>query len=168
MIYKFIQGKEQRIRVYSQNSILILKNAMDILTFNTVVEDEEHALWLTFTIDQNNFIDAGIVQYQLFENNEVKDYGTAQVVASLLIDPNQDLRSRYAIIVEAIEKTLAGIATKGQKRLQVGDKSIDSYSAQELMELLNYFKGKLAEEEAGNDVNPKTDQMKILYKWSIR
>jgi hypothetical protein len=74
-----------------------------------------------------------------------------------MVDQNQETRGKYAVIVEAIEAQLAGIATLAQKRVQVNDKSVDKYSAEDLIRLLNYFKGKQAEEEAGNNVNPKTD-----------
>ena len=41
-------------------------------------------------------------------------------------------------------------------------------SPEQMLKVLSYFKGKLAEEEAGTNVNPKTDQLKILYKWTLR
>ena len=167
--YKFTQGVQEKIRVYSLDAILILKNSTSILTFNNVTSGAtEDEYWLTFTIDQDNYIEGGIAQYQLFEENRLKEYGSCQIIPSLLVNSQQDLRGRYAIIVEAIEKQLAGIATKAQRRVQVGDKTIDKYTPDDLMKLLTYFKGKLAEEEAGNDLNPKTDQMQIKYVWRMR
>lgn len=167
--YKFTQGIEEQIRVYAPSAILVLKNPTTILTFNSVssgaVEDE---YWLKFTIDQDNYIEGGIAQYQLFEDNKLKEYGSCQIVPSLLVNPQQDTRGRYKIIVEAIEKQLAGVATKAQRRVQVGDKTIDKYTADDLLKLLNYFQGKLDEEESGTDVNTKTDQMTFLYKWTLR
>ena len=67
--------------------------------------------------------------YQLFESNTLKEYGSCQIVPSLLVDPDQDIRGRYAAIVEAIEKQIAGVASTAQKHIQVGDKTIDRYSA---------------------------------------
>lgn len=164
--YKFTQGVEEKIRVYTPGAILILKNPTTILTFNNVTSGAtEDEYWLTFTIDQDNYIEGGIAQYQLFEDNRLKEYGSCQIVPSLLVDPNQDLRGRYAIIVQAIQKQLAGIATKAQRHVQVGDKSIDKYTPDDLMKLLTYFKGKLDEEEAGTDVNTKTDELTIKYYW---
>ena len=163
--YKFTQGVEEKIRVYSSNAILILKNTTTILTFNTVVEDENEDLWLTFTIDQDNFIEGGIANYQIFEDNHLKEYGSCQIIPSLLLNPQQDLRGKYKIIVDAIEAMLAGVATKGQRHVQVGDKTVDKYSAYELLKLLEYFQGKLAEEESGTDVNTKTDELTIKYYW---
>lgn len=165
--YKFTQGATERIRVYNQNSILFLKNTLDVLTFDHVVE-QNGDLWLEFKIDEDNFIGAGIAQYQLFENNQLKEYGSCQIIPSMLVDSSQELRGKYKIIVDAIEAQLANVATLGQKHVQVGDKTIDKYSASQLLSLLNYFKGKLAEQEAQNNVNPKTDQMKMLYKWTLR
>lgn len=166
--YEIVQGVPFTIRVNRANSIMIIKNNTTILQFNNVTTLSNGERWLTINIDQDNFMEAGLAQFQLFENNQLKDQGTLKIVASLLIDPNQDIRSKYAIIIEAIQKQIAGVATKGQKHVQVGDKTIDKYSAAELLSLLTYFKGKLAEEEAGNGINPKTDQMKILYKFTLR
>ena len=169
----FTQGVQQRVRVYTSGAILILKNSTTILTFNTVetVEGEtedDNEYWLTFTIDQDNYIEGGIAQYQLFEDNRLKEYGSCNIIPSLLVNPQQDLRGKYKIIVDAIEAMLAGVATKGQKHVQVGDKTIDKYSAYQLLKLLDYFQGKLAEQESGTDINTKTDQMTILYKWTMR
>lgn len=163
--YKFTQGVEEKIRVYTTNAILIIKNSSNIVTFNNVDDSIEGEYWLTFTIDEQNYIEGGIAQYQLFEDNVLKEYGSCQIVPSLLVNPEQDLRGKYKIIVDAIQAQLAGVATKGQKRVQVGDKNIDKYSAYQLLKLLDYFQGKLAEEESGTDVNTKTDQMQIKYVW---
>ena len=167
--YTFTQGVEEKIRVYTSGAILILKNSTTVLTFNNVTSGAtEDEYWLTFTIDQDNYIEGGLASYQLFEDNRLKEYGSCQIIPSLLVNPQQDLRGKYKIIVDAIEAQLAGVATKGQKRVQVGDKNIDKYSAYQLLKLLDYFQGKLAEQESGTDVNTKTDQMTILYKWTMR
>ena len=166
--YKFTQGVEEKIRVYTSGAILILKNSTTILTFNTVETEGEDEYWLTFTIDQDNFIEGGLAQYQLFEGNILKEYGTCQIIPNLLVNPQQDTRGKYKIIVDGIEAMLAGVATKGQRHIQVGDKTIEKYSASQLLSLLNYFQGKLAEEESGTDVNTKTDQLNIKYVWRVR
>lgn len=167
--YKFIQGKEQRIRVYSSNSIIILKNSETVLTFNKVIEEND-GMWLKVLVDRDNFIGAGICQYQLFENNELKEYGNCMIVPSLLVDPNQPIQSRAQMIVEAIQKQLAGTASRAQRTVKVGDKEIQYMSTSQLMALLDYFKGKVKEEqgieEAG--INEATDQMKIKYVFRIR
>ena len=166
--YKFTQGVDEKIRVYNQNSILIIKSPETILTFATVEADSNGDLWLKFKIDSQNYIAGGVANYQLFEDNQLKEYGSCQIIPSLLVNQDQDIRGRYAAIVEAIEKQLAGVASSAGKRIQVGDKTIDKYSASQLLSLLNYFKGKLAEEEAQSNINPKTDEMTMLYKWTWR
>lgn len=167
--YKFTQGVEEQIRVYTSGAILMLKNSTNILTFNEVTSGAtEDEYWLKVKIDEDNYIEGGIAQYQLFENNQLKQYGSCQIVPSLLVNPNQDLRGKYQKIVEAIEAQIAGVATSAQRRVQVADKSIDKYTADDLLRLLNYFQGKLAEEESGNNINPETDQMKIKYRWDWR
>ena len=167
--YKFTQGVEEHIRVYAPSAILILKNSTNILTFNEVTSGAtEDEYWLKVRIDEDNYIEGGIAQYQLFENNQLKQYGSCQIVPSLLVNPDQDLRGKYKKIVDGIEAMLAGVATNGQKHIQVADKTIDKYSAKQLLELLNYFQGKLAEEESGNNINPETDEMKIKYRWDWR
>ena len=163
--YKFTQGVPERIRVYCDDSaMLILKNTSTIVTFNEVKTKGDEK-WLQVTINKENFIEGGIAQYQLFEDDVLKEYGSCQIIPSLLVDPTQDLRGKYKIIVDAIEAMLAGVATKGQRHVQVGDKTIEKYSAAQLLSLLNYFQGKLAEEESGTDVNTKTDQLTIKYYW---
>lgn len=164
---KIVQGVDEKIRVYDQNAILIIKNTTSILTFTTV-EEQDGDLWLKFKIDNQNYMDGGLANYQLFQNNTLKEYGSCQIIPSLLVNPDQDIRGRYAAIVEAIQKQIAGVATSAQKHIQVGDKTIDRYSASELMELLTYFQGKLQEEKSGSTVNTKSDQLKFLYKWTLR
>lgn len=163
--YKFVQGKQEKIRVYTPSATLYLKNPESIVIFDSVSGNVQDGYWLYFTINKNNFIGGGICQYQLFEGDQLKEYGSCQIVPSLMVDVQQETRGKYTVIVEAIQAQLAGIATLAQKRVQVNDKSVDKYSAAELLSLLNYFRGKQAEEEAGNDVNPATDQMKIKYVW---
>lgn len=145
-----------------------MKDQTTILTFQNGQPDENGDIWINVQITKDNFISAGLKQYQLFEGNVLKESGTLEVIASLNVDATQDLRGRYKIIVEAIQKQIAGVATKAQRRVQVGDKTIDKYTADDLLKLLNYFQGKLAEEESGNNINPETDQMKIKYCWSWR
>lgn len=166
--YKIVQGQDFGIRVYSGNSIIIIKDQKHIITFNNVTEDQNNDLWLHVLIDKQNFISAGIKQYQLFENNNLKQSGSLQVIPSLLVDPTQQTRSRYAVIVEAIEAMLAGTATRAQREVAVGDKRVGYMSASQLQSILTYFKGKLDEEEAGNNTNPKTDQLRIKYIWTLR
>lgn len=166
--YKIVQGQDFGIRVYNGNSIIIIKDQKHIITFNNVTEDQNNDLWLHVLIDKQNFISAGIKQYQLFENNNLKQSGSLQVIPSLLVDPTQQTRSRYAVIVEAIEAMLAGTATRAQREVAVGDKRVGYMSASQLQSILTYFKGKLYEEEAGNNTNPKTDQLKIKYIWTLR
>lgn len=165
--YKFTQGIDEKIRVYDQNSTLIIKNSSSILTFNNV-EAQGDELWLKFKIDQQNYMEGGLANYQLFQNNQLKEYGSCQIIPSLLVNEDQDIRGRYVVLVEAIQKTLAGIATKAQREVTVGDKKIGYMSANDLLKLLDYFKGKLAEEEAGSNINTKTDQMNIKYVWRVR
>lgn len=147
----------------------MLKNSVTILTFSEVTSGAtEDEYWLKVMIDGNNYIDAGIAQYQLFEDNQLKEYGSCQIIPSLLVNPDQDLRGKYKQIVDAIEAQIAGVATSAQRRVQVADKTIDKYTADDLLKLLNYFQGKLAEQESGNNRNPQTDQMKIKYRWDWR
>lgn len=167
-MYKIIQGQNFPIRVYSNNSVLIMKDQLDILSFTNSPPDQNDEIWINVLIDQDNFISAGLKQYQLFEGNVLKQSGTLEVVGSLLVDSSQDMRGRYKVIVDAIQAQLAGVATSANRHVQVGDKTIDKYSAYELLKLLDYFQGKLAEEESGTDINTKTDQMQIKYVWRVK
>lgn len=164
---KIVQGVTTPIRAYHEPAIMIIKGKNGIVQF-TGQKNEQDEIWIDVLIDQNNFIEAGLAQFQIFESGDLKSYGNVEIVPSLLVNPDQDLRSKYAIIVDAIEKTLAGVASKAQREISIGDKKIANMSADDLLRLLEYFRGKLAEEEAGTDVNPKTDQMKIKYIWTMR
>ena len=164
--YEITQGIRFPIKVESGNSILFIKNQTSLLSFNNVTEDQNHDLWLNVLIDNDNFIEGGLYSYQLFENNILKEQGMLKVNASLLVDENQDLRSRYQIIVDAIEKMLAGTASRAQRIVKVGDKEIQYMSASQLLSLLDYFKGKLKEQENGYDV--VNNQMNQKYVFRIR
>ena len=165
---KIVQGVNTPIRAYHQPAVMIIKGQNGVVQFTGETDSQTGEIWINVNIDQNNYIDAGLAQFQIFQNGELKEYGNVEIVPSLLVNPQQDLRGKYKQIVDAIEATLAGVATKGQKRVQVGDKNIDKYSAYQLLKLLDYFKGKLAEEESGSDINTKTDEMNIKYVWRIR
>lgn len=165
---KIVQGVVTPIRAYHQPAIMIIKGKNGIIQFTGQTDLQTGQIWINVCIDQSNYLEAGIAQYQIFQNGDLKQYGNVEIVPSLLVNPDQDLRSKYTIIVDAIQAQLANVATYGQKHIQVGDKTLDKYSASELLSLLNYFKGKLAEEEAGGDINPKTDQLKIKYVWTLR
>ena len=168
LVYNIIQGVDFPIRVYSQNAIIIIKNDTSILQFN-IVSEQNGQLFLHVLIDQYNYIDGGLYQFQLFEDNLLKQAGVLRVTASLLVNPEQDLRGRYQIIVDAIEKQLAGVASNAEKIVKAGDKQIQYYSAQELMELLTYFRGKLKEEQSPDvSTNTANDQMIQKYVWRIR
>lgn len=164
--YKFIQGNTEHIRVYSNNAFIIIKNDTSIQTFNTVIPDNDNNYWLQVCIDMQHFIEGGIAQYQLFQDNQLKEWGTCQVIPNLYLDPNQESRSRYRIIVEAIEAKLAGTATRAQRQVKVGDKQIQYMSASELLGLLDYFRKKMNEDEGL--IDPATNELKIKYQWRIR
>lgn len=162
--YEITQGIRFPIRVYSGNSILIIKNQASILSFNNVTEDQNHDLWLNVMIDKDNFIEGGLYSYQLFENNILKEQGVLKVNASLLVDDTQDLRSKYQIILEAIEKMLAGTASRAQRIVKVADKEIQYMSAKQLMALEEYFRGKLKEQENGYDVVNNQMNQKFVFR----
>ena len=164
--YKFVQGNDEKIRVYNLSSFIIIKNETSIQTFDTVNTDDQGNYWLEFCIDENHFIEGGIGQYQLFQGGQLKEWGACQIIPNLYIDPNQESRGKYRVIVEAIEAKLAGTATRAQRTVKVADKEIQYMSASELMSLLEYFKNKMAEEEGL--LNTATNELKIKQVWRIR
>ena len=164
--YRFVQGNTELVRVYSDNAFIIIKNDTTIQTFNSIKTDEAGNYWLQVYIGLDHFIAGGVAQYQLFQDDQLKEWGTCQIIPNLALDPNQESRSRYRIIVQAIEAKLAGTATRAQRQVKVGDKQIQYMSANQLFGLLDYFKKKMAEEEGL--VDPATNQLKIKYVWRIR
>lgn len=166
--YKIVQGIPYPIRAYQTPAVMLIQGQNGIVQFNGEVDDDTGELWINVEIEGDNYLEGGLHRYQIFQDGELKQDGTLQIVPSLLANPNQDLRSKYKVIVDAIQARLAGTATKAQKDVTVGDKKIGYMSPEQLIKVLNYFKGKLEEEEAENNVNPKTDQMRIKYVWGLR
>lgn len=166
--YQFVQGNTEHIRVYSNNAFIIIKNDTSIQTFNTVIPDESGNgdYWLQVCIDLEHFIEGGLAQYQLFQGDQLKEWGPCQIIPNLYLDPNQESKGKYRIIVQAIEAKLAGTASRAQRQVKVGDKEIQYMSASQLFGLLDYFKKKMNEEEGL--IDPATNQLKIKYQWRIR
>lgn len=167
--YQITQGIPFQIRVYPKteenNAFIIIRDPQSIVQFTDVVTINEEK-WLTGIITQDNFMSPGIKYFQLFEDNLIKEEGNLLVKVNLSIDTTQDYRSKYAVIVEAIEAMIAGTASRAQKTVKVGDKEIQYMSFSELKAILDYFKGKLKEQEDGYDT--VNNQMHQKYVFRIR
>lgn len=167
--YQITQGIPFQIRVYPKteenNAFIIIRDPQSIVQFTDVVTIDEEK-WLTGVITQDNFMSPGIKYFQLFEDNLIKEEGNLLVKVNLSIDTTQDYRSKYAVIVEAIEAMIAGTASRAQRNVKVGDKQIQYMSFSELKGILDYFKGKLKEQEDGYDT--VNNQMHQKYVFRIR
>lgn len=65
-----------------------------------------------------------------------------------------DPRSRAEIVIEAIDAMLGDRATAQQRKIQLGDKSIEYSSLDELLKWRDFFKRKLAQEQ-GKPYGPR-------------
>lgn len=67
-------------------------------------------------------------------------------------------------VLKTVEERIAGKAIDPAKDVSVGDKRISYYSFSELMDLRNFIKGKIAEEEDEEGISPNNEK-KIVYRW---
>ena len=91
---------------------------------------------------------AGLYVYQLKTGERVTGGGRFQLLQDFEHAPDgYDPRSVAEITLEAIDAMLAGRATAQQRRVQVGDKSIEYSTIAELKQWREYFLDQLAKEQ---------------------
>ena len=162
---KFTKGFVFRYRVKSSSSKLIIKGCNVKYTCENVVE-KDNSFYIEEPADVTKKWDAGVFKYQILNDEGIEDEGEIQILQNFsLMDEDESVRSHWEVVLDAVEATLAGKATNSQTNISVGDKSIGYMSVSELLELREFAKEKIAEENgkfvAGNGA-------KILHKWVMR
>ena len=91
---------------------------------------------------------AGTYHYDMLLGGEVLYRGTFDLVQDITgAEESFDPRSSSEIVIEAIDAWLEGRATTQQRSVQVGDKSIQYSSIDELKRWREFFVEKVAEEQ---------------------
>ena len=162
---KITRGFLFRYRVKTHHSKLIIKGCNVKYTCENVVE-KDNGFYIEESADVTKNWDVGVFKYQILNDEGIEDEGEIQILQNFaLMDEDESVRSHWEVVLEAIENTLAGKATQAQTNISVGDKSIGYMSVSELLELREFAKEKIAEEN-GKFVSGKG--AKILHKWVMR
>ena len=127
---------------------LYLKSVSGSLKTETVIEDN------FFLIDTENY-EAGEYYLQYQKEKQIIREDKIQIKENLaFVDESYDPRSEAEKTLEAIDAMLQGRATAQQQRVQIGDKSIQYSTLDELLKWRDYF-AKLVRKESGKTATPK-------------
>ena len=162
---KIVKGFLFRWKVKTPSSKMIIKGDFAKYTCENIVEKDD-GFYIEEPADVTKKWDAGVFKYQILNDEGIEDEGEIQILQNFaLMDENESVRSHWEVVLEAIENTLAGKATQAQTNISVGDKTIGYMSVSELLELREFAKEKIGEEN-GKFVSGKG--AKILHKWVMR
>ena len=162
---KITRGFLFRYRVKTHSSKLIIKgDNVKYMCENVISSDDGFYIEETSEVTKNWQV--GVFKYQILNDEGIEDSGDIEILPNFaLMDEDEPVKSHWETILEAIEATLAGKSTAAQSSISVGDKSISYMSVSELLELREFAKEKIAEEN-GKFVAGKG--AKILHKWVMR
>lgn len=162
---KFTKGFVFRWRVKTSSSKMIIKGDNVKYIFANIVE-KDNSFYIEELADATKNLETGVFKYQILNDEGIEDSGDIEILQNFaLMDEDESVRSHWEVVLEAIENTLAGKATQAQTNISVGDKSIGYMSVSELLELREFAKEKIAEEN-GKFVSGNGG--KILHKWIMR
>lgn len=122
-------------------SLVLKQPGAAIRTESTIVDNQFHVTTDNWPIGKYYF--QGMAQDGSVVLSGVLDLRQNLAHADTGFDP----RSRAEITIEAIDAMLAGRATSQQRRIQVGDKSIEYSSYDELMKWRQHFVDELRREQ---------------------
>ena len=162
---KFTKGFLFRYRVKTPSSKMIIKGDNLKYTCENIVQKDD-GFYIEELSEVTKKWETGVFKYQILNDEGIEDEGDIQILQNFaLMDEGESVRSHWEVVLDAVEATLAGKATNSQTNISVGDKSIGYMSVSELLELREFAKEKIAEENgkfvAGNGA-------KILHKWVMR
>lgn len=100
-----------------------------------------------FIVDTTDYLPSDYyIQY--IKDNEVIKTDKIKLLQNLMYaEDDFDPRSKYEIVIEAIDAMLQGRATAQQRRISVGDKSIEYSTLNELLSWREYFVKELRKEQ---------------------
>ena len=162
---KITRGFLLRYRVKTPTSKIIIKgDNVKYMCENVISSDDGFYIEEPAEVTKNWQV--GVFKYQILNDEGIEDSGDIEILPNFaLMDEDEPVKSHWETILEAIEATLAGKSTAAQSSISVGDKSISYMSVSELLELREFAKEKIAEEN-GKFVSGKG--AKILHKWVMR
>ena len=162
---KFTKGFVFRWKVKTHNSKLIIKGDFAKYTCENIVQKDD-GFYIEETSEVTKNWQVGKFKYQILNDEGIEDEGEIQILQNFaLMEEDESVKSHWEVVLEAIEATLAGKATQAQTNISVGDKTIGYMSVSELLELREFAKEKIGEEN-GKFVSGKG--AKILHKWVMR
>ena len=162
---KITRGFLFRYRVKTHSSKLIIKgDNVKYMCENIISSDDGFYIEEPSEVTKNWQV--GVFKYQILNDEGIEDSGDIEILPNFaLMDEDESVRGHWEVVLEAIENTLAGKATQAQTNISVGDKTIGYMSVSELLELREFAKEKIGEEN-GKFVAGKG--AKILHKWVMR
>ena len=162
---KFTKGFVFRWKVKTSSSKMIIKGDFAKYTCENVVE-KDNSFYIEEPADVTKNWSVGKFKYQILNDEGIEDSGDIEILPNFaLMDEDESVRGHWEVVLEAIENTLAGKATQAQTNISVGDKSIGYMSVSELLELREFAKEKISEE---NGKFVSGNGAKILHKWVMR
>lgn len=114
-----------------------------------------------FVIDTTDW-NADTYYLQYIKGNEVIKTDKITLNQNLLfVDDDYDPRSQYQIVIQAIDAMLQNRATAQQKKIQVGDKSIEYSTLQQLLQWRKYMVEQLRKQQGKTtNINRETGVFK--------
>ena len=144
---------------------MIIKGDFAKYTCENVVE-KDNSFYIEETSEVTKNWSVGKFKYQILNDEGIEDEGEIQILKNFaLMDEDESVKSHWEVVLDAVEATLAGKATQAQTNISVGDKSIGYMSVSELLELSEFAKEKISEE---NGKFVSGNGAKILHKWVMR
>ena len=162
---KITRGFLFRYRVKTPTSKIIIKgDNVKYMCENVISSD--NSFYIEEPADVTKNWQVGVFKYQILNDEGIESSGDIEILPNFaLMDEDESVRGHWEVVLEAIENTLAGKATQAQTNISVGDKTIGYMSVSELLELREFAKEKIGEEN-GKFVSGKG--AKILHKWVMR
>ena len=162
---KITRGFLFRYRVKTPTSKIIIKgDNVKYMCENVISSDDGFYIEESSEVTKNWSV--GKFKYQILNDEGIEDSGDIEILPNFaLMDEDESVRGHWEVVLEAIENTLAGKATQAQTNISVGDKTIGYMSVSELLELRQFAKEKIGEEN-GKFVSGQG--AKILHKWVMR
>ena len=162
---KITRGFLLRYRVKTSSSKMIIKgDNVKYMCENVISSD--NSFYIEEPADVTKNWSVGKFKYQILNDEGIENSGDIEILPNFaLMEEDESVKSHWEVILEAIEATLAGKATSAQTNISVGDKSIGYMSVSELLELREFAKEKISEE---NGKFVSGNGAKILHKWVMR
>ena len=147
------------------SSKIIIKGDFAKYTCENVVE-KDNSFYIEEPSEVTKNWSVGKFKYQILNDEGIEDSGDIEILPNFaLMDEDESVRGHWEVVLDAVEATLAGKATQAQTNISVGDKSIGYMSVSELLELREFAKEKIGEE---NGKFVSGNGAKILHKWVMR